>query len=111
MPPTDVSRDADESASGGYVHDPESGASGTADEEPAGDFGTRGWLLVAIVVFATIVVPGFIYLYSAGVNEVGVPFLVAMLALPMVPALLLGLTAVWSMTAATSGSADDAEEA
>jgi hypothetical protein len=32
-----------------------------------------------------------------------------MLALPMVPALLLGATAVWSMTAATSGEGTTGE--
>lgn len=62
-------------------------------------FGDRGWVLVATVVLAFLVIPGIIYLRPALPGEAGVPFVVAMLILPLVPALLLGLTAVWSMSA------------
>jgi hypothetical protein len=87
----------------GYVHRP---GSDDGDPTPSG-FGPRGWLLVASVVLATLVVPGVIYLFPATPGAAGLPFLVAMLALPLVPALLLGATAVWSMTAATAGADAD----
>ncbi|WP_380679226.1 hypothetical protein [Salinigranum sp. GCM10025319] len=107
----------------GYVHRPdernEAGAAGEDDptedgvdssgqsredgaslpgSEPDG-FGDRGWVLVASVVLAFLVIPGIIYLRPALPGEAGVPFVVAMLILPLVPAVLLGLTAVWSMAA------------
>lgn len=66
--------------------------------EPTG-FGDRGWVLVAVVVLAFLVVPGVIYLRPALPGEAGLSFVVAMLVLPLVPALLLGVTAVWSMAA------------
>lgn len=66
--------------------------------EPDG-FGTRGWALVGIVVLSTLVVPGVVYLLPRLLGTVGVPYIVALLVLPMVPAVLLGLTAVWSMAA------------
>lgn len=66
--------------------------------EPTG-FGDRGWVLVATVVVAFLVIPGIIYLRPALPGEAGLSFVVAMLVLPLVPAVLLGLTAVWSMRA------------
>jgi hypothetical protein len=118
-----VSSETDE----GYVHRPgavdDSAADGDAEEragdavtpgiettpdsevraplpgpEPTG-FGNRGWVLVATVVLCFLVVPGIIYLRPALPGEAGLSFIVAMLVLPLVPALLLGLTAVWSMAA------------
>jgi hypothetical protein len=53
---------------------------------------------VAIVVVSTLVVPGLVYLLPRALGTAGVPYLVALLVLPMVPAVLLGLAAVWSMT-------------
>ena len=106
----------------GYVHRPSEDGSGTVSEdepteegadssgqsggdgatlpgsEPDG-FGDRGWVLVASVVLAFLVIPGIIYLRPALPGEAGVPFVVAMLILPLVPAVLLGVTAVWSMAA------------
>lgn len=72
----------------------------------ADGFGTRGWVLVGAVVLATVVVPGTIYALPALPADAGLPFLVAMLVLPLVPAVLLGAAAVWSMSLA-AGSADD----
>jgi len=69
-------------------------------------FGARGWLLVAVVVLSGLVVPGVVYLFPALPADAGVPFLAAMLVLPMLPAVLLGLTAVWSMTAAAGRKKD-----
>ena len=95
----------------GYVHRPgrasESEAGPAADADPTPDndasadgFGRRGWLLVAAVVLATLVVPGVVYLRPSTPADAGLSFFAAMLVLPLVPALLLGLTAVWSMTGA-----------
>ncbi|WP_136589419.1 hypothetical protein [Salinigranum halophilum] len=93
----------------GYVHRPDAGDD---SERPVGDereeraplpgpeptgFGDRGWVLVATVVLCFLVVPGVIYLRPALPGEAGLSFIVAMLILPLVPAVLLGLTAVWSM--------------
>ncbi|MDS0299486.1 hypothetical protein NDI76_12110 [Halogeometricum sp. S1BR25-6] len=95
--------------SGGYVHRP-GGAPGTETtrEEPeAVGFGTRGWGLVAVLVLCTLVVPGIIYLDPSVFAAVGIPYTVALLILPLVPAGVLGLTAVWSMTGATRGERED----
>ncbi len=61
---------------------------GSADE-----FGRKGWLLVAAIVVAFIVVPVVIY-----VRPPGLPFVVAYLVLPLAPAVLLALLAVWITT-------------
>jgi hypothetical protein len=99
-----------------YVHRPD-GAGGTtatdteaataagrtgtdiSGEEPDG-FGRAGWLLVVAVVVSTLVVPGAIYLFPRAPASLGLPFLATYLALPMVPAVILGLVAVWTMTGA-----------
>ncbi|MFB6304171.1 MAG: hypothetical protein ABEH47_03320 [Haloferacaceae archaeon] len=91
---------AADAGAGGARSEAESGAS-------AGGFGRRGWVLVGAVFLSLLVVPGLIYAFPAAPGAAGVPFLVAMLVLPLLPAALLGATAVWSMTAATSG--DDPE--
>ncbi|WP_152042805.1 hypothetical protein [Salinigranum salinum] len=106
----------------GYVHRPDEfddaspgeTDAGSRDERPAdataGDgatlpgaepdgFGDRGWVLVATVVLAFLVIPGIIYVRPALPGAAGLSFLVAMLILPLVPAVLLGLVAVWSMSA------------
>jgi hypothetical protein len=84
---------------GEYVHRPGEGdADADANlETQQEEFGRRGWVLVGVIVLSTIVVPGIIYLYPAGPGNLGVSFLAAMLALPMLPAILLGATAVWSL--------------
>lgn len=101
----------DDREDGGYVHRPGSSGNSAASADgesprasPDGDadgFGAKGWVLVGILVFSVLIVPGIIYLYPAAPGEAGLSFVVAMLVLPMVPAVLLGLTAVWSMTAAS----------
>jgi hypothetical protein len=63
-------------------------------------FGARGWVLVGAVVLSTAVIPGVIYVMPALPADAGLPFLVAMLVLPLVPAVLLGAVAVWSLSAA-----------
>ncbi|EMA67516.1 hypothetical protein C461_07309 [Halorubrum aidingense JCM 13560] len=104
---TEAGGDADRSADGGYVHapegDPSSGGpvSGGPDEPDADGFGTRGWALTAVLFTCVLVIPGVIYLYPYAAGAFGFTFFATYLALPLVPALLLGLVAVWSMTAAT----------
>jgi hypothetical protein len=99
----------------GYVHRPNEGDERTDDAsrppghpepEPTG-FGAHGWILVAVVVLSVLVVPGAVYLFPALPADAGLPFIAAMLVLPMLPAVLLGLTAVWSMTAAAGDREKD----
>lgn len=101
----------DDRGNAGYVHRPgnsagsaTSAAADPATASPDGDtdgFGARGWVLVGSLVVSVLIVPGVIYLYPTAPGDAGLSFVAAMLALPMVPAVLLGLTAVWSMTAAS----------
>jgi len=56
-----------------------------------------GWVLVVAVIVAVLVVPGAIYLWPAGGQVLGATYRTAMLVLPMIPAAILGLIAVWSM--------------
>ncbi|EMA04930.1 hypothetical protein [Haloferax denitrificans] len=87
-----------------YVHRPDGPAVGGDGSEPeATGFGSRGWVLVGVVALCFLVVPGAVYLVPSLPAMAGLPYLAAMLALPMLPALALGLVAVWSMTAATRG--------
>ena len=74
-----------------YVHEPEgaSGSAASADDE----FGRRGWLLVAAIFLAFVVVPLLIYF-----RPPGLPFRFAYLVLPLVPAVLLAALAVWVTT-------------
>ncbi|MDZ5812827.1 hypothetical protein U4E84_15900 [Halorubrum sp. AD140] len=116
---SEANGDAGESADGGYVHVPEgesdgtdglaegpvgdeSDAEGTTGDEPEADgFGRRGWALTAVLFTCVLVIPGVIYVYPYAAGWFGLPFFATYLALPLVPAVLLGLVAVWSMTAAT----------
>ncbi len=93
-----MSTDSDET---GYVHTPDAATpdDATDEEKASDDLGVKGWVLAGVVVTATVLVPGVIYLFPAAPGEAGLPFLVAMLVLPFLPAVLLGVTAVWSMTA------------
>jgi hypothetical protein len=73
----------------------------TADEASAADdpdgLGRAGWVLVVAVTVAVLVVPGAIYLWPAGGRALGATYRTAMLVLPMIPAVILGLVAVWAM--------------
>jgi hypothetical protein len=83
----------------GYTHTPGSvdgeaaDAAADADDEQGGPSGT---LLLVVVALATLVIPGVIYIYPTVLAD-HVPFLVAMLVLPFIPALLLGGVGVWAM--------------
>lgn len=100
--------DAGESADGGYVHVPGEGAAGGKDTDedreahPEADgFGRKGWALTAVLFTCVLVIPGIIYVYPYAAGALGFSFFATYLALPLVPAVLLGAVAVWSMTAAT----------
>lgn len=95
--PADSTTDSTEESEG-YVHRPDDWKESESDDE-ADDLGLGGWLLVGVVATAFLVIPGIIYLFPAAPGEAGIPFLVAMLALPFAPALLLGAVAVWSAVA------------
>jgi len=83
-----------------YVHTPEDepdvDTAATEKSDESGD-DAEGTVLLVAIVLATLVIPGIIYLYPALLAD-QVPFLVAMLVLPFIPAVLLGVVAVWSMT-------------
>jgi hypothetical protein len=104
---SEADRDAGESTDGGYVHVPgEEGAGGNdtaeSESEPEADgFGRKGWVLTAVLFTCVLVIPGIIYVYPYAAGAFGFSFFATYLALPLVPAVLLGLIAVWSMTAAT----------
>ncbi|XVH32083.1 hypothetical protein ACNS7O_02560 [Haloferacaceae archaeon DSL9] len=92
------SESAGERASdGGYVHRPD--GHDPSEPEPTG-FGRQGWLLVGAVVVCFLVIPGIIYLFPYVVTGLGLSFFASYLVLPLIPAVLLGAVAVWTMTAA-----------
>ncbi|MFB6227001.1 MAG: hypothetical protein ABEH88_00175 [Halobacteriales archaeon] len=85
----DDSGDTNES----YVYEPAvSDPPSPAEQE----FGRQGWLLVAAVILAFLVIPTVIYLNAADV--IALPFRFAFLALPMIPAVVLAALAVWVTT-------------
>ena len=71
-----------------------------SDSAAADGFGRQGWVLVAGIVLCFLVLPGVIYLRPATPAAAGLPFFATFLVLPLVPAVILGLLAVWSMRAA-----------
>ena len=70
-------------------------------------FDWRGWVLVAVLVVSFLVVPGAIlYLpYAQGtISALGMSWRQAYLALPMIPAILLGAVAIWAAVRSRSHS-------
>jgi hypothetical protein len=98
---------SDESSTAGYVHDPaaydedgerrsqsEPGDNGPVHPTSADrEFDWRGWTLVGVVVFAFVVAPLVVY-----VRPPQLPWWVALVVFPLLPAILLGATAVWATT-------------
>jgi len=79
------------------------GEAGTGEVSVEADgFGAKGWVLTAVLFVSVIVIPGIIYAYPYAAGGLGFTFFATYLALPLVPAALLGFVAVWSMTAATA---------
>lgn len=68
----------------------------TGASESEDDLGTAGWILTGVVVLSFLVIPGYIYLFPATPGQFGLSFLATYIALPMIPAVLLGAIAVWS---------------
>ena len=63
------------------------------------EFDWRGWVLVGVIAVSFLVVPASIlYLpYAQGfIASIGISWTQAYLTLPMIPALLLGGTAIWA---------------
>lgn len=97
-----------------YVHDPAAFREDAADGDPANDdpggdtgdadaaegsgaaepegLGTRGRVLVVAVLVSFFVIPGIVL-----VRPPGLPFEVALLVFPLLPAVILGALAVWAM--------------
>jgi hypothetical protein len=99
-----VSSDRSDPGRSDRVDDPDP-SEADARPEPDG-FGRAGWLLAAAVIGCTLVIPGIIYVYPYAVGVFDLGFFGTYLALPMVPAVLLGLIAVWTMTAAAPDRSD-----
>ncbi|WP_256296789.1 hypothetical protein [Haloarchaeobius salinus] len=89
-PTIDGSATTADDDSDGYVHRP---ADGVHPEAVDREWDWRGWVVVAVVLFSFLVVP-VVILY----RPPSLPYWVALLAFPMLPALLLGLVAVWGTT-------------
>ena len=87
----------DGAADGGYVHRP----SGEPPQQAAtsDEFGWEGWVLVGMIVVGFLLIPVAILALPAAqgfVRSLGLTLRAAYLALPLVPAFLLGGLAVWS---------------
>ncbi|MEF8779331.1 MAG: hypothetical protein V5A46_01460 [Haloferacaceae archaeon] len=76
------------------------------NSEEDADLGRTGWLLVGVVFVAFLGIPGAIYLYPVLGGSFGLPFLTTYLVLPLLPAVGLGIIAVWTLTA-TEGSGEN----
>lgn len=120
----DADPDPDSSDASGYVHTPgepdavesdagesdstesTAGATATAgaatDQRPSetDEFGRAGWVLTGMLIVCMLIIPGIIYLYPYFLGSFGLSFFSTYLVLPLIPAAVLGLVAVWSMTAA-----------
>lgn len=75
----------------GAAEPEEEPTAGNATRGTDGDFDWRGWLLVGLVSVCFLVVPAVVLLRPVRV----VGFRTTFLLLPLVPAFLLGATAVW----------------
>ncbi|PSQ33929.1 hypothetical protein BRD05_07700 [Halobacteriales archaeon QS_9_70_65] len=62
------------------------------------EFDYRGWTLVVALFVSIVVIPGIIYLYPRVGPSFGLTFYDTYLALPMIPAVVLGILAVWATT-------------
>lgn len=75
--------------------------SADGDAEPAREFGLRGWILVGWLVVALVVVPAYLYFYpraDATLSLFGLGYRDTFLFVPLLPALVLGVLAVWAAT-------------
>jgi len=90
----------DERADGGTENVREQTARRPQWAQPSpGDFGWRGWTLVGVIVLSFLVIPIAMIAIAhrpSIVGSFGMTFQDAYLTLPMIPAILLALTAVWA---------------
>ncbi len=80
--------------------------SADGDETAGEEFGWQGWVLVGVVLVAFLMVPAAIlYLPRAQgfIASLGLTVRDAYLVLPLIPAFLLGATAVWAAVRSRSG--------
>lgn len=101
-----MSEDPDADGDDAYVHRP-SGEPPRKAEATDDDFGWRGWVLVAVLVFAFLLVPWALILLptaQSGVAGIGLSWRDTYLVVPLIPALLLGVVGVWTALAARKGS-------
>lgn len=71
------------------------------DAESPREFGFRGWILVGWLVVALVVVPAYLYVYpraSETLSLFGLGYRDTFLFVPLLPALVLGVLAVWAAT-------------
>ena len=88
-----------------YVHRP-SGEPPRKAEATDDEFGWRGWVLVGVLVFSFLLVPWALILLptaQSGVSALGLSWRDTYLAVPMLPALLLGAVGVWTALHARRG--------
>lgn len=72
---------------------------------PKERFDWRGWLLVGIILVSFVLIPiAILYIPAAGavLAAMGVSWRQAYLVLPLIPAVLLGATAVWAAVSSRS---------
>lgn len=113
--PTGVRNDGGDGATAeegeGKTADPDTVPAGSAQTgKPASvstpeRFDWRGWLVVAVVFVSFLVIPAFVlYLPDAHwfLTAVGLSRRQAYVVFPMVPAIVLGITAVWAAVRAQS---------
>jgi len=77
--------------------------------EAAEEIDWRGWLLVCVVITCFLVIPAvilFIPQMSGFISSLGFSMRQAYLVFPMIPAIILGLTAVWAAVATQSPSSE-----
>lgn len=60
------------------------------------EFGRRGWILVGAIVVSFILIPGILVTFPYVGPRFGLGYQQAYLVLPLVPAVLLAVIAVWA---------------
>ncbi|WP_205254335.1 hypothetical protein [Halorubellus sp. JP-L1] len=93
--------DADGDDATGPADDPGTGTTDSVDDDVQGahpdavdrGFDGRGWVLIGVLAFSLLGAP-LLILWRPPV----LPYWVALLALPMLPAILLGAVGVWATT-------------
>lgn len=77
------------------------GAAAEPSRHEGRTFGWRGWLLVAWMVVALVVIPAYLFFYPRASETLalfGLGYRDTFLVLPLIPALVLGALAVWATT-------------